>query len=245
MAARPPLCMFLFVPSVVVICIIGSSVACVGRGIMRTSNRSSFFHLPPLRVVLPEPLPEVLVPAPMVPLVLRPEMHLLGVLLQVRHVVRRVPPLEHRRGCLVFLLALPQQVAPQGRRELGREHLAARRLRREGSLVRRRVRRGHDDRLGAWERDFLARTESVLHRQRRRVVVGGDRGGKRGTLRRGSARALQCWGRHAGCILEGGGAVLLVEHGCEEGSSRSQVWSRVDAREGKLLVDAGFAALLH
>lgn len=212
---------------------------------MRTSNAQVFSHLPSLRVILPEPLPEILVPAPVVPLVLRPQMHLLGVLLQVRHVVCRVASLEHRRRRLVLLLALPQQVEPQGRRELGGEHLAARCLRRQRCLVWCHVRRGHDDRLRARARHILSGTESVLHCQWRCVVVGVDRGRKRRTLRRGGARTVQCWCRHAGCILEGGGAVLLVEHGCDEGSSRRQVWSRVDARKGKLLVDAGLAALLH
>ena len=50
------------------------------------------------------------------------EMHALGKLLQMRDIVRGVATPQYRRGSLVLLLALPQQVATQGRCQFVFEH---------------------------------------------------------------------------------------------------------------------------
>lgn len=67
--------------------------------------------LPPLGVVFAEALAEILVPAPVVVLIFRAEVYLLGVLLQVRDVMCSVSSLEDSRSSLVLLLALPEEVA--------------------------------------------------------------------------------------------------------------------------------------
>ena len=87
--------------------------------------RAMGVRLPALGVVFTETLAEVLVPAPMITLVFRAKVHLVGELLQVRHIMCRVSALQHSRGCLVLLLALPEEVAAETGGQLGGEHLAA------------------------------------------------------------------------------------------------------------------------
>lgn len=84
--------------------------------------------LPSLGVVFTKTLAEVLVPAAMITLVFRSHVHLVRVLFKVRHVMRRVPSLQDSRGCLVLLLALPEEVAAKTGCEFGGEHLTARGL---------------------------------------------------------------------------------------------------------------------
>lgn len=76
-------------------------------------------------MVFAKSLSKVLVIASMIVLRIRPHVCSLGVLLQMRDIVRGVATLEHSRGCLILLLALPEQVAAERGGQLGGEHLAA------------------------------------------------------------------------------------------------------------------------
>ena len=82
-------------------------------------------RLPALGVVFTETLAEVLVPAAMVALVFGPEVHIVGVLFKVRHIMCRVSTLQDGRGSLVLLLELPEEVAAETGSQFVGEHLAA------------------------------------------------------------------------------------------------------------------------
>ncbi len=96
---------------------------------------------------------EVLIPAARVDIVVlhvRP----LGVLLEVRHIMRGVAPLQHCVGGRRLLGPLPEKVAAEGLGKLGGEHVPSGRAWRQCGLVMRARGIGHDW-LGRRPRDLI------------------------------------------------------------------------------------------
>jgi len=72
----------------------------------------------------------------------------LRVLLQFRHVLRRMSPLQGVQVAVASVLTLPKQILPKRFGQLGREHVSAGCARGEGRLLRwMGVGGGHDDRF--------------------------------------------------------------------------------------------------
>ena len=80
--------------------------------------------LPSLGMVFAETRAEVLVPARVRVLVILVHVDLLRVLLEVGHVVRGVPALQHGIGGLRLLLTLPEEVLAETDGQFCREHVA-------------------------------------------------------------------------------------------------------------------------
>lgn len=132
-----------------------------------------YVQLPSLGMEIPKSLPKVLVPATVSILVLLLGFHvgLLRILLQIRHVVSSVATLQNCSRCLVLLLTFPEEVSSKASSQLRLEHVSARSLRRESSLVRSYISGGHDDWLSSRSRNFVSRTEStLLHHQGSTIV---------------------------------------------------------------------------
>ena len=188
-------------------------------------------------------LREVLVPAAGVRILRLVHVSLLGVLLEVRHVVRCVPPFEHGISGRRLLLSFPEKVSAERLSQLGGEHVSSGGSGGEGGgeVV---LSGGSHDGLRTRPGDFpdgleLIDAAAPLHHQGGLVGVVG---GSHGTLASlGSARAMECRGRLGRGVAKPPLPLGGLETKGNERAARDELGSGVYSFEIRLVIDARFA----